>query len=111
VETEPQLNKRRSDRILVRMPVEVRGVSPDGIERNEEAVTVAIGQFGAMLLTSFRPRIDSILYVTNSRSQETEKFRVAWLADQPQEGRWPVGVAGFHALDQFWGANFPTKES
>ncbi len=111
METERRPNRRRTSRILVRMPVKVRGVSPDGIERNEEAETVAIGQFGALLLTSFRPRVDSILYVTNSRSQETEKFRVAWLADQPQEGRWPVGVAGFHALDQFWGANFPTKES
>jgi hypothetical protein len=50
--------------------------------------------------------------LTNRFSQQTAKFRVAWVKDHRHgEGFWETGVESLRPLDDFWGVRFPPKPS
>lgn len=93
----------------MRVPVEIRGVAEGGKLLEEQTFTGVIGAMGAMVLTSQKPAVGTEIEMTNRFSQQTAKFRVAWV--RPQEGGslWETGVESFKPLDDFWGVRFPPK--
>jgi len=49
--------------------------------------------------------------LTNRFSQQTAKFRVAWVKDQQDGELWETGLESLRPLDDFWGVRFPPKPS
>jgi hypothetical protein len=108
----PQFDKRRENaRVVMRVPVEVRGTAADGHLLEEAAHTSVVGVLGAMIWTSRMLQSGSEVELTNRFSQQTAKFRVAWVKDQQEGGLWESGLESLLPLDDFWGVRFPPKPS
>jgi len=107
----PQYEKRReASRVVMRVPVEVRGTAPDGIPLEESTHTGVIGALGAMIWLSRMLQIGTEVELTNRFSQRTAKFRVAWVKDHRDgEELWETGIESLRPLDDFWGVRFPPK--
>lgn len=99
--------RRRGERVLIRVPVQLHGVAQDGSELKEAAEAVVVSRFGALLRTHTPLQKGSSLTVTNGFSMETEKFRVVWVSDKPTDERWDVGVEAADPREDFWGIRFP----
>jgi hypothetical protein len=57
-------------------------------------------------------QIGTEVELTNRFSQQTAKFRVAWVKDnQDGEELRETGVESLRPLDDFWGVRFPPKPS
>ena len=93
----------------MRVPVEIRGATEGGKVLEEQAFTGVIGAMGAMVLTSQKLAIGTEVDLTNRFSQQTAKFRVAWVRPQEDGDLWETGVESFKPLDDFWGVRFPPK--
>jgi hypothetical protein len=109
----PQFEKRREGaRVVMRVPVEIDGTAADGIPLKESTHTGVVGVLGAMIWTSRKLPIGAEVELTNRFSQQTAKFRVAWVKDQPDgDELWETGVESLRPLDDFWGVRFPPKAS
>lgn len=106
----PKFDKeRQGGRVVMRVPVEIRGTGADGKPVEESAFTGVIGALGAMILVSRRLRIGSEVELTNRFSQQTARFRVAWISDEESGGLWETGLESLAPLDDFWGVRFPPK--
>ncbi len=105
-----RLEKRRGERVLIRVPVRLHGVGRDDSEVIEPAETVAVSRFGALLRTPSLFKVGAPLTVTNNFSHETAQFRVAWIAREKSDGRWDTGIEAAHPREDFWGIRFPPSK-
>ena len=99
--------KRRGERVLIRIPVQVQGKAQDGREVVEAAETAVVSRFGALIRIPVLLSMGSTLTITNQFSHEAEQFRVAWVGNKAVEGRWDIGVEALNPRDDFWGIRFP----
>jgi hypothetical protein len=111
IDTPQFKNQRQGARVVMRVPVEVRGTAADGKPLEESTHTGVVGTLGAMIWISRRMEVGSELEVTNRFSQQTAKFRVAWVKDAKEGQLWETGVESPKPLDDFWGVRFPPKPS
>jgi len=95
----------------MRIPVEIRGVSADGLAFEEVTYTGVIGVHGAMIWTSKALQESTEVELTNRFSQRTARFRVAWVNEPNGTKLWEAGVESLRPLDDFWGVRFPPKPS
>lgn len=106
----PQSDKQRqSARVVMRVPVEVRGKAADGSPFEESTYTGVVGVLGAMVRTSQTLPTGTEVEVTNRFSQQTAKFRVAWAKEHRDGGFWEIGIESLAPLYDFWGVRFPPK--
>jgi hypothetical protein len=105
----PFEKERQSGRVVLRVPVEIRGTTEDGKLLEEETFTGVVGAMGAMILTSQKMRLGEEVELTNGFSQQTARFRVAWVKHQQERNLWETGLESPKALDDFWGVRFPPK--
>jgi hypothetical protein len=109
IDTPQFKNQRQGARVVMRVPVEVRGTAVDGNPLEESTHTGVVGVLGAMIWTSRMLRVGTEVELTNRFSQQTAKFRVAWVKDQQDGQLWETGVESLEPLDDFWGVRFPPK--
>lgn len=102
--------KRRGERVLIRVPVQVHGVAPDGSEVKEAAETAMVSRFGALLRMRSLLKKESSVTVKNTFSEQVEKFRVVWIADKQTAGCWDIGIEAPGLPEDFWGILFPARE-
>ncbi len=93
----------------MRVPVEIRGTAADGKVLEESTQTGVVGIMGAMIWTSRMLQFGTEVELTNRFSQQSAKFRVAWVKDQQNGGLWETGLESLRPLDDFWGVRFPPK--
>ena len=106
----PQFDRRQhAERILMRVPVEVRGTAADGTTLEEKTHTGVVGILGAMVRTSRMLRMGTPVVIKNRFSQQTAQFRVVWVKDYQDGEYWEIGVESVQPLDDFWGVRFPPK--
>src|SRR6266699_42186 len=108
-ETIQPYGRRKHQRVLMRVPVEVRGTARDGSVFEESAHTGVVGPLGAMVRTSRPLRMGTEVVLTNRFSQQTARFRVVWVGGQQTDGVWETGIESLVPLDDFWGVRFPPK--
>jgi hypothetical protein len=102
-----QREHRRGERVLLRVPTQVRGTGADGKPFDVKAETVMVSRFGALLRVSVKPKKGTTLKATNIFSSQTEEFRVAYVGEFQTEGKWDAGVEAVNPRDDFWGIRFP----
>jgi hypothetical protein len=126
IETQPQLiletwlaesretswlaaNRRRSQRVLMTVPVRVSGKSGAGSQFEEETQTVAISAHGALILVSTQVYRGQRLTLSNVQTKAAVECVVAHIAKyqgaQPQ-----VGVEFLLPNPIFWHVTFPPKD-
>lgn len=106
----PIFERRRGDRVLIRIPIEVRMVSDKGAVPIEATETVVVSQNGALVRLNTAPKLGATLEIVNKFTQQAEKFRVAWVGKPGHDRRVEVGVEMLTLKEQFWGLHFPPRD-
>ncbi len=105
-----RLEKRRSDRLLLTVPLRLQGKAADGSEYSEDARTVTLNRHGARIRVTRPLTGGRTVTITNLVSRRRAKFRVVGpLTPHTEKG----GEWGVECVDQadIWGIQFPpTKE-
>ena len=103
--------KRRTERILLRVPIEVNGTGADGKPFTEKTYTLVVNRHGARVRLKRAVRPNDQVTITNPRTKMACPFRiVAKATDLLSEGpEW--GVECLEPDVNFWGINFPGKTS
>lgn len=103
------LERRRSSRVLIRIPVKVFSGGTLGQPLDTPAEAVAVSRYGALLRTPFSMALGSRIEVLNGLSQETQEFRVIRVSDPREDGLYELGVEILYPTRNFWGIQFPDE--
>ncbi len=100
-------DRRRSERILLTIPIIVEGVDPNGKEFSETTRTLVINRQGARILLSRRVVAGSLLQIKLVSANRHAKFRVIGPTRPVSEegGEW--GVECVDKSVNLWGIGFP----
>jgi len=107
----PILQRRRGERVLITIPVTARVAGESGQDAGEEAETVVVSFYGALIRLAEPPPLGTTLDITNKFTQQSGEFRVAYVSERPREGRYEVGVEMLTPREDFWGIQFPVKSA
>lgn len=107
----PAMDRRRSQRVLIRMPVLVTGVTRAGKRVTEKSEAIVISRHGALLKAENDLKPGSEVEIENPANHQTARYRVVWTSDRPTEGRWDVGLDFGSATHNIWGIEFPPADS
>ncbi len=99
--------RRRGERVLIRIPVQVHGLSKDNKIVTEDAETVVVSRIGGLLRCRTAFKMGGNAEVTNGFTKKGEKFRVVWVSDQAKQGFFDVGIEFLTPAEEFWGISFP----
>ncbi len=105
----PIRERRRGERVLIRVPIIVFGLTKDNRHASEEAETSVVSRTGALVRsrTAFKP--GATVDLTNGFTRQTEKFRAVWVSEQPKQGYFDIGMEMLTPRDDFWGITFPSR--
>jgi hypothetical protein len=102
--------KRRTQRVLLRIPIEVNGSGADGKPFTEMTFTLAINQHGAQIALQSAVRPGDQITITNLQNHISCPFRIVRQATTLGEGpEW--GIECLEPEVNFWGMSFPGKEA
>jgi hypothetical protein len=100
-----QAGQRRSARVLMDVPVVVRGQFPDQKGFREETFTVTVSAHGALLMLATTVRVGQQIVVINQLNQDEREGRIAFCGPlhaglsqvaveftQPSPEFWPVSL-------------------
>lgn len=104
----PGEERRRSQRVMIRVPVSVRFESA-GQEVRVKANTVSINDHGAMLLCTRTLSQDSKMEIENERTHERQPCRVARAPVESPEG-FLIPVEFATPAPGFWRISFPPTD-
>jgi len=103
------LERRRSSRVQIKIPVRVVSDSDDGQKQDAAAEAISVSRYGALLRIPFVPPLGSRIEVLHGLSNEVREFRVISLRDQLGKGPFELGVEIYHPGRNFWGVQFPDE--
>ena len=106
-----EVERRRSERLLITVPIRVEGVDRDGEKFSEETRTLVINRQGARIYLKRRVAAGALLLITNTVARRSAKFRVVG-PTQPRSGE--VGEWGVECQESncdIWGIGFPPPSS
>jgi hypothetical protein len=107
--TRAMLERRRSSRVLIRIPIKVFSNDFNGEPLDTPAEAIAVSRTGALLRTPFQPALGSRIEVLNGISQETQEFRVIRVSPRKFDGCFELGVEILYPTRNFWGIQFPDE--
>jgi PilZ domain len=108
--TRAMLERRRSSRIPLRIPVKVFRRDSAGEITDAAAESVAVSRYGAQLRAPFAPELGSRIEVLHGHSHELREFRVVSAKNSKEDGLFELGVEILHpAQNNFWGVQFPDE--
>lgn len=102
-----EIEHRRSERLLITVPIRVEGVDRNGAKFNEETRTLVINRQGARIYLKNHVAAGAMLMITTVVGRRTCKFRVVG-PTQPVSGdggEW--GVESQEPICNIWGIGFP----
>ena len=102
-------NRRKTQRVLMRVPVRVSGQNALGSSFDEETHTLAVNANGALVLLSAPLRKGQLLKLVNKPTGDKAECLVAYLG-QRQGDLVEVGIAFRLPNPKFWRVTFPPKD-
>jgi len=102
-------NRRRSQRVLMTIPIRVSGQSGAGLSFEEETHTRAISAHGALILASTQVHRGQRLTLSNVQTKAALECVVAHI-DRRQKDHPQVGVEFTLPNPMFWHVSFPPKD-
>jgi len=103
-----QTGQRRSERVLLDVPVVIRGESPDQRAFREETFTVTVNAHGALLMMASKVSVGQKLVLTNPNRDEREG-RVSYMGTT-YAGLAQVAVEFTHPAPEFWPVSSPPPD-
>jgi hypothetical protein len=103
--------QRRSERVLLRIPIEVRGTGADGKAFVEETHTLVLNRHGARVALRNGVVPGARVTITNLQNRMRASFRVVEKAKKSLGDGSEWGVECLDPEENFWGIVFPKKPS
>src|SRR5215813_8902515 len=101
--------KRRSQRVLMQVPVRLRGANAQGASFEEETETLAISAHGALVLLQTRLTSGTKIQLQHKKTLDEQECHVVFLG--PVRGnRAEIGLEFSTPRPQFWRVAFPPED-
>ena len=97
---------RRSQRLLLDVPLIVRGQSIEEHSFQEETFTIAVSPHGALVVLAAKVALGQRLLLMNPETRDEREGRVAYLGP-PYGGLTQVGIEFARPSPEFWPINSP----
>jgi len=106
-----EVERRRSERLLITVPIRVEGMDRDGAKFSEDTRTLVINREGARIYLRRMVVAGAILLITTRVGRRSAKFRVVGPTQPPsgEGGEW--GVECLESNCDLWGIGFPPPAS
>ncbi len=104
-----QVNTRRSQRVLLRVPVLVRGQTENGSSLCEESHTLVVNAHGALIALAMKVQPSQELVLKNWVSGEEQQCRVVHVG-QKQADKNEIGIEFSRPAPKFWHIDFPPAD-
>jgi hypothetical protein len=109
VEASAHSAQRRSERVLVDLPLIVRGVSPaDNQAFEEETFTLTVSAHGALMMLASKVALGQTLCLLNPISREKRAARISFIG-RDHAGMSQVGVEFPFPAPEFWAIDSPPR--
>lgn len=102
-------NKRRSQRVILSVPVSISGKKADGAEFQEDTMTLVLNAHGALISLANRVKESQSLLIRNKGSQEPQECRVVYIGHS-DGGKTQVAIEFLQPVPQFWHISFPPED-
>jgi hypothetical protein len=102
-------NRRRSQRVLLRIPILVIAIGPDKQPISERAYTAVVNAHGGLIHLAMKVRLGQALIVRNPETSEEQSCRVV-RSSEAQEGKYEVGLEFTTPNSNFWHVAFPPSD-
>ncbi|MGH9718319.1 MAG: PilZ domain-containing protein [Candidatus Acidiferrales bacterium] len=103
------LERRRSSRVPLRIPVEVHCCDSNHEVQDTPAEAISVSRYGALLRVPFLPELGSRIEVRHGVSEELREFRVISVRSPREKGIFELGIEIYHPTHNFWGVQFPDE--
>ena len=101
--------RRRSQRVLMQVPIRVRGTDAQGKQFEEETETLAVSAHGALILATSRVTSGAKVLVQHKRTEEEQECQVAFLGPV-RGGKAEIGLEFSAPRPTFWRVAFPPED-
>jgi len=101
--------RRRSQRVLMQVPVRLCGTDAQGKKFEEETATLAINVHGALVLMQARVISGGKVQLQHNLTKEEQECHVAFLGPV-RSGKSEVGLEFSDARPSFWRVAFPPED-
>jgi hypothetical protein len=101
--------RRRSQRVLMQVPVRLCGTDAQGKKFEEETATLAINAHGALVLMNARVISGGKVQLQHNLTKEEQECHVAFLGPV-RSGKSEVGLEFSDARPSFWRVAFPPED-
>jgi hypothetical protein len=101
--------RRRSQRVLMQVPVRIRGKNAQGVDFEEYTETLAINAHGALVLLTVRVTSGSVVQMRHNKTQEEQECHVAFLGPV-RGGKAEIGLEFSVPRPTFWRVAFPPED-
>ncbi len=108
----PGAERRRSQRVLLVIPVDVAWITREGLRVREHAETVVVNAHGALLRMKTLLPISEEVELMRPRTSQSTRARVVWAGDVAEEDEMTrVAVELAVPSETFWGVSIPPLPS
>jgi PilZ domain len=104
-----RIEMRRSRRVLLRLPVQVRWTPAGETAITEDTTTLVVNAHGALLALAMKVKPGARIFVRNRAIVEDKECRVVRVG-QKHDGKSEVGVEFLRPDAKFWGLEFPPDD-
>jgi len=101
--------RRRSMRVLLSVPILVRGKTAQNHDFNEETRTLVVNAHGALISLTAQVVANQKIFVSNNATQQTQECRIVYLGNT-QAGKAQMGVEFLNPSPTFWQIDFPPED-
>ncbi len=98
--------QRRSQRVLMDMPIVIRGQALDRRNFQEETFTVSVSAHGALLMLATKVAIGQNIVIMNPANWDEREGRVAYVGPD-RAGMTQVAIEFAKPSPEFWAINSP----
>jgi hypothetical protein len=103
------ISSRKSERVLLRIPIRVAGNDNRGNAFDETTYTLVVNRSGALIVVEHLLQPGAVLKITNIKSQICSSFVVVMRAAGSLSGTPEWGVKCLEPEMEIWGVHFPDR--
>jgi len=103
------IDMRRSQRVLLRLPIQVRWTPPGETAISEETTTLVVNAHGALIVLAMKVKAGARIFIRNSALAQDKECRVVRVSGRV-ENKHEVGVEFLRPDAKFWGLEFPPDD-
>ena len=101
--------RRRSMRVLLSVPINVKGKTATNQDFDEETRTLVVNAHGALIALAARVAAAQEVTISNKATQTTRQCRIVYVGTE-QAGKAQMGIEFVKPSPSFWQIDFPPDD-